>query len=259
MDKETKGLCGPDTEGKLETLRTFMHVHMGITKSIFKKYKGKWLCKTYLYFDLNAGPGEYSYGEKLHQGSPLIALQTAKSVGIDCCAVFIDNDKSCCQRLRDHIREYDDDGNVYVHFGDQSDIMFSMYADLGQRQQYYGLMYMDPPGNEPHWDLSTVLGKQKCYEKIDFLYYLSATNMKRVKEIEKLHERITQIPKDYWLIRKPVGAHQWTFLFGCNWGVDGKGSYPQLAKQNFVRLEDDEGYEVLRQLSFTHKELGDQK
>lgn len=256
MDKETKGLCGPDTEGKLKTLRTFMHVHMGITKRIFKRHKGKWLCKTYLYFDLNAGPGEYSYGGKLHQGSPLIALQTAENVDIDYYAVFIDNDKECCRKLREHVREYDD--KVFVHFGDQSDIMLSL-LNLGP-QHYHGLMYMDPPGNEPHWDLAIELGKRKCYKKIDFLYYLSATNLKRIqtiREVRKLHERIMQLPKNYWLIRKPVGAFQWTFLFGCNWGVNGKGSYPQLAKQDFVRLESNEGYEVLRQLSFTHKELGE--
>lgn len=254
MTKGIKGLCGPDTEGKLRTFRIFMHVHMGIVKKIFNRYT--YLRKEYLYFDLNAGPGKYPYNGILHTGSPLIALQTADDIGINYNAVLIDNDKKSYNLLNEYLQRcgYAND-NVYACLGDQVNVMQEI-ANLG-RQQYYGLVYMDPPGNEPCWNLSIALSRQKCYKKIDFLYYLSANNLKRiqtVRDVKKLHERIAEISKKYWLIRKPVGAFQWTFLFGCNWGENGKGSYPSLIKHGFVRLESDEGQDVLKRLSLTREE-----
>ena len=54
------------------------------------------------------------------------------------------------------------------------------------------------------------------------------------------------VGKKQWLIREPIGKHQWTFMLGTNWK-----KFPEWKKEGFYRIDTEEGQRVFRRLNWT--------
>ena len=112
----------------------------------------------------------------------------------------------------------------------------------------------------PDFDLLAELSKKPAFKYIDFVVYLSATNIKRVRRFEQatgrdakvklLTDYMKSIDKSTWIIRKPMGKHQWTFAIGSNWV-----KFPDWEKRGFYRIDSDEGKSMLERLTYTDGEI----
>jgi hypothetical protein len=116
---------------------------------------------------------------------------------------------------------------------------------------FYGLLYCDPNGQSPEFEL---LRKLNYYHpRMDVLLHVSAGNIKRVRMQRgglSLAECMKYVGKRQWKIAR-VGetSHQWAFLFGTN--------IPDMQDRKrlgLYRLETEEGQQILQELNYTERE-----
>lgn len=236
-----------NTPIKQEHFRTVVNVHLRICKAILYKQQS-WINPYYYYFDLNAGPGRYKYKhgffEEEVSGSPLHFIEMATSINIPYKATFFEKDPQNVAKLRESLKPYED-GSITVHEGDH-EVLLPRYFDLLERRKRYGLVYADPTGSLPPFGLLAEMAKVPCYDKLDFLVYCAATNIKRVQHFtnKTLVDHLDGINKKFWVIREPKDRHQWTFLLGTNWDA-----MPDFRKIGFYNAHSPEGLEILTTLN----------
>jgi hypothetical protein len=112
----------------------------------------------------------------------------------------------------------------------------------------------------PNFDLLSEISRNPCFQHIDFVIYLGATTIKRVRRAEEATGRDTKaklltdylrsINKTTWIVRKPTGKNQWTFAIGSNWV-----NFPKWQKHGFYKIDSEEGESVLRRLTYTGGEI----
>ncbi len=240
-DKETLGYS-EYTPVKQKHFEGIVDMHIRITKSIIERHT--WAHPVYHYFDINAGPGIY---ERI-KGSPLIFLELAKKHCLDYRAVLIESNEQYYQDLLRRTKKYQD---CEVLSGDHNDVMQQRFFSK-KHPSIFGILYNDPTGQQPSFDLLS--DASKCYPKLDLLIYCPATNIKRVahskKTAETLLDGLAKIDKKVWIVRKPMGNQQWSFLIGSNW-ID----FPAWEKEGFHNIQSERGQEILAELNYTKKEL----
>lgn len=240
------GYSSEYTPLKQRHFRGLIRMHLIISRSVIERHS--WAVPKYYYFDINAGPGIY---EDL-EGSPLIFLKEASSIGLDYQAVFIEKNEEYYVQLRENVEGYE---NVRIIHGDHNDILPRFLA--GDNSKKIGLLYTDPTGSPPPFELLARFSK--VYERLDIAIHLSAANIKRIRRApqtestETLGESLAKIDKEHWLIRESVGRHEWTFLVGTKgfrWG--------EWRKEGFYRLDSERGREIANELNLTVNELRDE-
>lgn len=233
--------CSSYTPIKQASYARILRYHLRITKAVMQR----WHIPNYHYFDLNAGPGRYwlpDDGTPI-TGSPLVFLDAAREVGVPYKAVLIEKCAASCKRLLREVRSFE---NVEVRQGDHN-IILDEYGSCHLKT--VGLIYSDPSDHEvPFEALSRFC---QAYPKMEVLIHVAATAIKRTraKDDPDLRSRLGQLNKNYWLVRAPDGAWQWTFLLGTNW--DGFKDYQAI---NFYRM-DTKGREIIDKLNYTKTEL----
>lgn len=228
--------------------------HLEISACIFKKNR-HWISPYYWYIDTNAGRGESPDGG---DGSPLLFLREAAKFPIKVKALFIELREANCSALRSRIAsEFGKfpSSRAQIQHGDHSQVLSEHFC--GDPSQY-GLLYVDPSGNMPPFDLLARFSKH--YRKMDIVINTPCATVKRVSRAfgtEQLPDYLSKIRKDYWVIREPFGAHQWSFLIGTNWD-----SFPDFKHLGFHPLFTEErkgftetGWGIFKLLSFTRGEL----
>ena len=135
--------------------------------------------------------------------------------------------------------------------GDHTDTLPTFF-NLPRRRKKYGLLYADPSGVAPPFNLLAAFASH--YKRIDLLIYLSATNLKRKRAAQNgstptLIDELSNIDKDQWIIREPHGQHQWSFLLGSNWL-----NYPTYESEGFHRVSSATGQCILHRLNYTENE-----
>jgi len=245
--KDTLG-CSEYTPIKQEQLRGILEMHIRMVKGIIER--SKWAHPIYHYFDINAGPGIYNEIE----GSPIIFLKlaTSRELCLNYKAVFIESNTQSYQKLLENTKTYP---NREVILGDHN---VEMRHFLDKRYpSVLGILYNDPTGQRPSFDLLAEVNKY--YPRLDLLIYCTATNIKREvhsgqSSSETLLDGLDKIDKKTWIVRKPMGKQQWTFLIGSNWE-----KYPDWKKARFYNVESEEGQEILAELNYTTREIINQK
>jgi hypothetical protein len=230
--------------------------HLHIVRGILSR--AAWAFPSYLYIDLNAGPGQYVLDDGSYSlGSPLQMCLRADALGMPLTPYLCESDPTTAHTLRQTLVSHGlptqgvTDGNNRV-------TVPHVLSNLTRSSGYalstcYGLIYSDENGSLPPFDL---LGK--CAQSLrlcDILIHVAATPIKRQYYsdrhplIERLDEMIAQVKKAHWYVRKPYGQHQWTFFLGTNWNA-----FPDFSKYGFFDTRSRAGANILKSLSYNHKE-----
>lgn len=225
---------------KQDHFRGLMKMSLGIVSGIFKRYK---IDDPFFYFDLNSGPGRYGQ----FVGSPLIFKEEAEKIGIKHKAMFFERNEQSHAELEKNIGE----SSNYITINGDHDRLINF---PGLAKPFHGMLYSDENGTPPPWAVLQKFFQNKNHSKIDCVIYVSATNIKRVFKAwgscHRLVDGMSLISKKYWLVRKPVEKHQWTFLIGTNWA-----DFPKWEKSGFYKINEPIGESILERLNHTSKEL----
>lgn len=242
-------------------LGAIFQTHMHICMGVFKKNKNAdWLTRTYHYFDLHAGPGLYTHNGVIIKGSPIIFAETLLSVGgLKCQAHFFEIDNDLRTRLLQNLAHYTTKAEFYISLhGDHHHFLPCYFdpPDALRPRKRYGLIYADPAGSMPPFELLSRFFEGKSYTQMDVLIYIAPTNLKRQLNSPRcpvqmrLEDYLKLIPKRHWIIREPYGRHQWTFLIGTNWT-----DFPVFERLGFYRWDSPKGKEIFAKLNYTNEEL----
>lgn len=209
--------------------------HIQIVKRVLDKYPN--FPQTYQYIDLYAGSGKNQ--EENCDGSPVIFLKSIYG-RLDYYGHFIDLEPGNTLFLR-AATSFTNSHTIYT--GDNKEITPKIITRITGKS--YGLVYADPNG-VPDFDLLALVSEK--LPKMDVLIRYPATAAKR--NGRSLISELNKVKKGTWIIQKPVGKWQWTFLFGTNYS-----DYKAWKKFGFYRLDEPEGKNIFEKVVYTKKEL----
>lgn len=245
---------GDHTQQKQDDFQDLLSLHIKIVDGITSKPGNAWQ-RYYTYIDMNAGPGLYNG----IVGSPILFLSQIERTSIPYLATLIEEEQCNATELNGRVAPLGSRGTVKVVNDNHDHALRNGAAPV---KSTYGMIYHDPNGTVPNFDLLAELSRKPAFQRIDFVVYLSATNIKRVRRFEQatgrdakvklLTDYMKSIDKSTWVIRKPVGRHQWTFAMGSNWV-----NLPDWKKRGFYRIDTPEGKSMLERLTYTDGELDD--
>lgn len=244
---------GDHSAAKQDDFHSLLSLHVGIVDRMTNKPGKNWQ-RRYTFIDMNAGPGCYDG----LIGSPLIFLEEIEKTTIPYRAVFIEREAINADALRDNVGLRSLRHQPLIINDSHANVLRKYIKS--QAPKTYGLIYHDPSGSVPDFDLLSDASRAPILDYMEFMIYLSATNIKRVRRFQEATNRdakvkllidsLQTINKKTWIIRKPQGRHQWTFVLGSNWS-----KFPEWEKRGFYRIDSPVGQEILRSLTYTDKEL----
>lgn len=242
--KEPQGQSGEATNLKELGFRATFAINL----RIFVNRWGRDTRYRYFHFDLNAGSGYNQIAGC--EGSPISFAQGAAREGCERFhASFVDLNKECVERLLAKPEMHDK--RCFVHHGNNAvfaECIPSIIAHYGERPHYaIGTVLCDPNGTEiPLAGLEWL--SAQC-QKLDFIINFNATATKRSIGAGYGHvsllESLSRLGKKHWLIREPIGRHQWTMLVGRNYRVN------DYAALGFYHLDSDQGMDHLARAHLT--------
>jgi hypothetical protein len=216
-----------------------------LSAAVIKKNKD-W-AKPYLHFDLNAGNG---HNEKAGcVGSPITFMQMFHELP-NFRATFIDCDETQITQLGAHAIMQDP--RCTLHLGDNAEFLNAL--QINGRWQF-GTILSDPNGSDVPID--ALIYASRRYPQIDQIYHWNSNITKRLKYgIKPSQIVLADVPrlisKTAWLIREPIGPHQFAMLIGRNYrGND----WP---KGGFYHLNSPQGEEIMDRCSRSNKERATQ-
>lgn len=248
-----------ETERKEADFRGVLDMHITICKALMQRQR----TAPYLYADLYAGPGHLEFNGRRFLGSPLIAQDLLARASIPYQAIHFEKDPEVAGRLAaalwqpTSLFDTPDADNSPV-FTEAFETGFPHWlTEAGHQGDRYGLVYSDPIRDEiPHALLNEAAARMP---RVDLLSYVSATQYKRRRgqdikrngstELPLLGDHIRAVNKRIALIRKPLGAWQWTFVLWSNWV-----NMPAWTSHGFYRLDSPEGQQILDRLNLTERE-----
>lgn len=231
------------TPDKQEILTGILAILCGIWRALITK---RTATPPVVIFDLTAGDGFCSMTQA-GKGSPLLICDQLTKHQLDYRAWFVERDPESYQRLT--LSCHNNTRVQVVHADADSELAwFSGRTFLQRHTNAIGLIYADPTGARVPVDGINALLSSPASRMVDVLINVSATSTKRV-DAKRVDDLVASINKKHWLIRKPHGQFQWTFLIGSNWD-----NFPRWQRRSFARLESEEGQRWLSQASLTATE-----
>lgn len=200
--------------------------------------------KPYLHFDLNAGNGYNDIAGCV--GSPITFMRIFSELP-HFRATFIDNDPAQINVLGK--RKIMQDERCSLHLGDNEAFLNTLRLN-GHWQ--FGTILSDPNGADVPID--ALIDASRRYPRIDQIFHWNSTITKRLRYGLKPSQIVlADIPrlirKTAWLIREPVGPHQFAMLIGRNYrGNDWPGG-------GFYHLDSPRGQEIMDRCSRSKKEI----
>jgi len=204
-----------------------------INTAVIRK-TSKWNDKPYQHFDLNAGNG---YNDKAKcVGSPVTFMLLFRDIP-NFRATFIDCDKAQIEVLAK--REIMQDARCSMHHGDNAEFLRNLRIN-GNWQ--FGSILSDPNGTDVPFD--ELQDASERYPQIDQIFHWNSNITKRLKYgIKPNAIMLSDVPKlitkSAWLIRKPLGRHQFAMLIGRNY----RGK--EWVKGGFYYLDSEMGEKIM--------------
>lgn len=240
-----------DTGVKQRDFEYVLRPLLAVARSCMKQ---SWAHSEFYYLDLNPGPGIVGG----HEGSPIIFLRTALSLGLPFRAFFFEKDEASVYRLREAAERAcppSERWRVRVVLGDHGyTVAAKMATDLAElpKKWVYGLAYADPNGMID-LPLEPMASLAERFPQMDQLVNISATTYKRVR-LAGQHPRyllgdLKKIKKSVAMVREPVGRWQWTMVFLTNWA-----KAPEYKRAGFWRIDTPEGRDIVDRVNFSKSE-----
>lgn len=242
---------GISTEFKERGLQAAFTINLRIFQNRFggDKYP-------YFHFDLNCGTGWNDESNCI--GSPLAFLQATQNTGCNrFFAGFCDIDDNKLKLL--FSRPELQNKNCWSFHGDNSELPYAIPGIIRSQgdnpKMAIGMVLVDPNGyNIP---LEPLVWLSKECPKLDVVINWNSTAAKRNRynpisggdHVPTLEQVIENLNKKYWLIRKPMTAHQFTLLIGRNFST---GDHKSLG---FYHLNSMLGQDIFAQCNFTREQL----
>lgn len=206
----------------------------------------------YFHFDINAGSGWNTEVNCI--GSPVAFVRQAIQQGVDRFAAhFCDIDADACRSLLAHA-EIGGDSRCSVFHGDNRGLVPAIpdviQAARENPRHAIGTVLIDPNGcGVPLDELSRL---NAVAPKLDFIVNWNSVAFKRNRCANggtDLRDALRALGKKHWLIRKPLGIHQFTLLVGRNLEV---GAHKALG---FYDLDTSIGRYIFDQCDLTRSEF----
>lgn len=245
-----QGQSGDATEIKQRGLSLAFRIGLVVVNKIARQVPHA----RYFHFDLNAGGG-YNH-EAGCIGSPLTFHNEARLA--NCTryfAGFCDRDKHQVESLL-RLPTIRDDPQSFVLHGD-NDQLLAMVPDIvshyGERRQHaIGSILSDPNGADVPID--AIIELAHICPKLDVIFHWNSTITKRLRygvspQQLVLQDVVRLVRKEHWLIREPVGIHQFTLLIGRNW------RFGDWSKNGFFDLDTPRGQAVLDRCSLSRRDI----
>lgn len=214
-----------------------------LNAAVIKKNSG-WNNTPYQHIDINAGNGYNDISKCI--GSPLTFMLLFGEL-TNFRATFIDHDKAQLDVLSN--REIMQDNRCIMHHGDNAEFLRNLRLS-GNWQ--FGSILSDPNGADVPLDELAEISNR--YPKIDQIFHWNSNITKRLKYgIKPSQIMLCDVPglinKKHWLIRGPIGIHQFAMLIGRNYrGNDWK-------KGGFYHLDSDIGQRIMAECSLRKKDM----
>jgi len=245
------------TDKKHKDFKKILDTQITIVQAIFNKHS--YLKNTFYYIELTAGSGYYEFDGQMVTGSPLLALElmaSSKYRNMNFEFHLWEKKKRHFKTLTKQIYKYPEYNNISIYLYPEScEYACKKLANIYNKKSFYGLIFVDPNGyvvdNKTYITKPIIdILKSPKFNKMDILVNLSATSVKRRKDIT-LEKLLNQIPKLHWLIRDctPNDKHQYSMSLFSNWP-----SLPKFRKLGFYNIKSSEGIEILYNLNSTNKE-----
>lgn len=251
---------GEYTGVKIEHLAKILAMHMAITQAVIKKHAS--YCEPeYRYIDLTAGKGSTP---DRNSGSPIVFLEKARDPKFDIPfrADLIEREQGNIDELKKlisaHPMNSSQQGKIHYHPDDYEKVIPNLFKS--KKEFELGLVYVDPTGTKDLPDINTLALISKMRPRMEILFYLSATGVKR--QFQQTHQLLGDFlnatGKQHWLIRKPFKGdkHQWTFLLGSN--SDLFKPYRSI-RNYFYLLDSPEGRQVFEKMNLSQDQRFEQK
>lgn len=251
---------GQYTGVKIEDFSKILAMHMAITQAVIKKHASYFKAE-YRYVDLTAGKGSTPDGTI---GSPIVFLTKASDskFNIPFHADLVEREKNNIDELKkviaSHPNNLSQQGQINFYSDEYEKIIPNLFKST--RETELGLVYVDPTGTKDLPDLNTLALISKRRPRMEILFYLSATGVKR--QFQQTHKLLGDFlnatGKQHWLIRKPIKGdkHQWTFLLGSN--SDLFKPFKSI-RTNFYLLNSPEGQEVFQKMNLSQDQRNEQR
>jgi three-Cys-motif partner protein len=204
----------------------------------------------YMHFDLNCGSGTNE--EVGCDGSPIAFLHAARRADVQrYMASFIDRDTKAVKDLL-ACKEVSEDDRCFVHHGDNGeyiDVIPDIISNRRERPEFaIGSVLCDPNGTDiPVARLAQL--SVACPRLDIFLNWNSAAYKRQRGAKGTLRDAVDAIGKKHWLIRAPLGIHQFTVLIGRNVAVNDHKS------EGFYHLQSERGQEIFDRCNLTRGEF----
>jgi hypothetical protein len=237
------------TQSKVYNFKKIVEMHTRICKGIVNRYKR--YDYRYFYMDLTAGTGFIPSTDLPNCAN--VMIQTLQSNRVLFQAHLIDQENADILRCN-----LGPSPALYYYKQDHNNIAKDV-IDRHVQKQPYGLIFYDPNGPgivNGQWrsldTISELYNTCPHLDTVDFMMYLSGTAVKRVKHItnRNLTDWLSTLGKEFWVVRKPKGPWQWTFLLGTNWDT-----YPKIKSIDFYPSNTSQGNIYFEDVCRTKKEL----
>ena len=224
----------------------------------------------FVYADLNAGVGRIR--GKL--GSPLQFLNSIKDhKNITYDIHFCEICTNAMKKLKTNVYQFQNEVklNHDITFWNDNNEFLYLFSLI--RDEVPGLFFSDENGAFPPFHRFTEIGNQEQFKNIDFLFYVSPITIKRRitrsyyksnttltgVPILRLHEYVKLMNRKYWFIRDKVYNDKTGFII-----LYGTNTYPVNYHhwKSYIDLYDidsSEGYDILKNNTFTRDELSSGK
>jgi hypothetical protein len=214
---------------KQKKFEAILKTHLWIVRNIQRQPKFKNFGKEgFAYFDLMAGPGKCPKFE----GSPLIALRCLKEIlgtaDIGYEVVFIEEDKPSYYELCKNVKEAYPKlegviGSETTEYTSESfcvtiergrwEETLPEYKVLESKKMHLALIYLDPAGTRPTWQLIQDLTKREDYKTVDWLIDCPAAKEKRrggLLKNPKFNFNVSggKSPSERWEMRAALIQHK---------------------------------------------------